>query len=139
MKPENNQHFNTFKATLITLSDEENIIIKKAFISQLTSQGFDLIVHYRDLVPTFLKSQLNLDYLLNKKLSLYIPLMEIDLEVTVISARHVGKGDFKIKTEFFIEIPQYWRECLCELWPATLPLQRVKTIQQNSRLRLWDK
>lgn len=139
MKLERNRYFNTFKATLITLSGEENIIIKKAFISRLTSQGFDLIVHYRDLVPTFLKSQLNLDYLLDKKLSLYIPLMEIDLEVTVTNVRHLGKGDFKIKTEFFIEIPQYWRECLCELWPATLPPQRVKKIQHSSRLRLWNK
>ena len=118
MKKYYSPYSDSFKATLITLSGEENIIIKKAFISKLTSQGFDLIFNYRDLVPVFLKSQLHLKYLLGKKLSMYLPLMDIDLEVKVIKSYHIGHGDFKMHTEFFIEIPQYWRECLCELWPT---------------------
>lgn len=112
-----NQDFSIVKTALITLSQEDSIIVKKAYICRLTPQGFDLHLKRQDLVPSFLRTRLSLDCLLNKNLSLYIPLMGIDLDVTVTKTQHLGKGDFEIMTEFFADSPTYWRECLFELWP----------------------
>ena len=109
------------KASFITLSDrEESLISKKALFSQVTPNGFDLVLNRRDLVPSRLKFNINLNSLRKKNISLYVPAMEIDLEGTVIETMHLGKGVFKIRTEFLKEAPQYWGECLFELWPGQI-------------------
>ena len=109
------------KASFITLSDgDENLIAKKALISQVTPRGFDMVLNRHDLVPSHLKFNINLNSLCKKNISLYIPSMEIDLEGTVIKTNHLGRGVFKISTEFFKEFPKYWGECLSELWPKRI-------------------
>ncbi len=124
--------FYFLKVAIITLLHEENILAKKAFISHLTAQGFHLLLSHKDLIPLKYKNQLSLDSLINQKLSLYIPLMEIDLEVTVLKTRHLGKGNFEIQTEFLTELPLYWRECLLELWPKN-PKNSSLLIQSEKR------
>lgn len=109
------------KAASITLSNEENLIVKKAFVSKLSPQGFNLIFNYRDLVPESLKFQLHLHSLWYKDIHTYIPDMEMDLEGKVTGTRHLGKGIFEVNIEFFQEVPKYWRECLFELWPKQQP------------------
>ena len=105
------------KAASITLSNEENLIVKKALISQVSPAGFNLIFNYRDLVPESLKFQLHLHSLWYKNIHMYIPDMEMEMEGTVIGTRHLGTGNFEINIEFFQEVPKYWRECLFDLWP----------------------
>ena len=105
------------KASSITLSHEENLIVKKAFISHLNSEGFSLVFNYRDLVLPSLKFQLHLHSLWYKDIHIYIPDMDMDLEGRVTGTRHLGKGCFEVNIEFFQEVPKYWRECLFELWP----------------------
>ena len=105
------------KAASITLSNEDNLIVKKAVVSEVSPHGFNLTFHYRDLVPKSLKFQLHLHSLWYKNIHMYIPDMEIDLEGKVIGTRHIGKGNFEVNVEFSQEIPQYWCECLFDLWP----------------------
>jgi len=108
------------KATAITLSNEENIIIKKAIVSQLNTTNFSLIFNVYDLLLPSLKYQLHLHSLWYKNIHTYIPDMEMDLEGKVIGTRHLGKGSFEINIEFFQEVPKYWRECLMDLWPKAV-------------------
>ncbi len=105
------------KASSITLSGEENLIAKKALISQLTPECFQLILNHKDLVLPSAKYRLNLEFLHQKNLIMYIPSMEIDLEANVTNSQHLGRGVFKLNCQFFKEVPYYWRECLFELWP----------------------
>ena len=105
------------KACSITLSNEENIVVKKAIVSEVTTSGFKLILNYRDLVPESLKFQLHLHSLWYKNIHIYIPDMDMDWEGRVIGTRHLGKGNFEVNIEFFQEVPKYWRECLFDLWP----------------------
>ena len=111
------QRIKGIKAASITLSNEDNLIVKKAFISQVSPTGFNLTFNYRDLVPESLKFQLHLHSLWYKNIHMYIPDMEMDLEGKVIGTRHMGKGNFEVNIEFFQEVPQYWGECLFDLWP----------------------
>ena len=105
------------KAASITLSNEENFIVKKALIPQIEPSGFHLIFNYRDLVAESLKFQLHLHSLWYKNIHMYIPDMQIELEGKVVSTQHLGEGTFKVNIQFSKTVPQYWRECLSELWP----------------------
>ena len=110
----------TFKASCISLLEEENhLIAKKAFISKVTSKGFNLNLYYKDLIPRSLRFHLSLSPLIGKKILMYIPAMNMDLEGTITKAQHTGGGHFNIHLDFFKDMPQYWRECLFELWPNT--------------------
>lgn len=113
----NLQQIKGLKAASITLSNEDNFIVKKAFISKVSPTGFNLTFNYRDLVPESLKFQLHLHSLWYKNIHVYIPDMEIDLEGKVIGTRHMGKGNFEVNIEFSEEVPKYWCECLFDLWP----------------------
>lgn len=110
----------TFKASCISLLEEENnLIAKKAFISKVTPNGFNLKLYYKDLIPRSLRFHLNLGPLIGKKILMYIPAMNIDLEGTITKAQHIGNGHFNIHLDFFKDMPKYWCECLFELWPTT--------------------
>ena len=112
----------TFKASFITLFNEDVMIAKKAFISKVNAGGFSLSLNYKDLVLNSLKFQLNLSPLLRKKILMYIPDMGIDLEGVITAVCHKGHGNFEITLQFFKETPQYWRECLADLWPGSKSL-----------------
>ena len=110
----------TFKASCISLLEEENnLIAKKAFISKVTTHGFNLNLYYKDLIPRSLRFHLNLNPLIGKKILMYIPAMNMDLEGTITEAHHTGNGYFNIHLNFFEDMPKYWCECLFELWPTT--------------------
>ena len=115
---EDRQKIKGVKAASITLSNEENFIVKKAFIPQIKPTGFHLIFDYRDLLAESLKFQLHLHSLWYKNIHMYIPDMQIELEGTVVDTQHLGEGTFKLNIKFSKTTPQYWRECLSELWPG---------------------
>jgi len=105
------------RASSITLVNEENLIVKKALVSYMGLNGFNLTFNYRDLVAESLKFQLHLHSLWYKNIHVYIPDMEMELEGQVVRTQHLGNGNFEIKIFFFQEVPKYWRECLLDLWP----------------------
>ncbi len=117
MKLDEPNHAKRVKACSITLSNEEDIIVKKAFVSEVTPKGFKLILNYHDLVPESLKLQLHLHDLWYKNIHTYIPDMDMDWEGKVIGTQHLGKGNAEVNIEFFQEVPKYWCECLFDLWP----------------------
>ena len=105
------------KACAITFSKIEDILIKKAFICEVTPKGFTLLLNSRDLVSKSLEPQLNLQTLYYKNIHIYLPDMEMDLEGTVTGTRDLGAGAFEVHIEFLPVEPTYWRECLFDLWP----------------------
>ena len=105
------------KATSIALSYEENLIVKKALVQEVSPKGFNLIFNYQDLLIDSLKWQWDLRTLWYKNIDMYIPDMEMDLEGKVMGIKRLDKGNFEVNMEFPHNQPLYWRECLFELWP----------------------
>ena len=106
------------KVAVIALSPEEKLIVKKAFVSALNLTGFKLIFHNQDLISDSSKTQpFNLKSLWQKDLYMYVPDMEMNLEGRVTGAQQVENGKWEVKLAFSSSAPQYWRECLCDLWP----------------------
>ena len=108
---------NGIKACSISLSSENNFIVKKAQLDLVKPRGFNLLFNYADLIPESLKYQLHLHSLWYKKIHLYVPDMEMDLQGKVIGTQHLGSGNFEVRVEFPKETPNYWRECLFDLFP----------------------
>ena len=106
------------KATSIALAEEEELVVKKAFVSHLSPLGFKLICHSKNFITETLKFQMSCYALWQKELYMYIPDMNLDLEGIVTHVRYIQNGRWEISIEFSPSAPQYWRECLSDLWPT---------------------
>ena len=102
----------------ITSLNSYSLIANEGYIVDASIKGFLMVVTRKDLVPKELKENLSIDSLVGKKLCLYLPQMNLDLDGKVVRTNHIGRGVFEIALEFSDEIPEYWRECLVDLLPA---------------------
>ena len=105
------------KVASIALAEEEKLVVKKAFVSNLSPLGFKLVFHNQNFISDSLKFHLHFYALLQKELCMYIPDMEMDLDGIVTDVRYLEDGKWEVSIEFSPSAPQYWRECLCDLWP----------------------
>ena len=106
------------KASCIVLCGKEyQHLAKKAFISKLTPNGFNMFLNYKDLIPRAFRFHLSLKQLIGKKIFMYVHSMNMDLEGVAVTEKHTGRGNFNIYMRFPEETPKYWRECLFYLWP----------------------
>jgi hypothetical protein len=55
--------------------------------------------------------------LVNQRVVLFLPQMNLDLDGTVMRTKHIGKGQFELGIKFSDDVPEYWRECLIDLLP----------------------
>jgi hypothetical protein len=102
----------------ITSLNSYSLIASEGYIVDASIKGFLMVVTRKDLVPKELKENLNIDSLVGKKLCLFLPQMNLDLDGKVVRTNHIGRGVFEIALEFSEEIPEYWRECLVDLLPS---------------------
>ncbi len=104
----------------LTQLDNYAVIGRKGILVDASSSGFLLHVHRQHLLLEELKNHLTLDPLHGKKVALFIPQMNLDIDGTIQRTRLVGDGYFEIAIDFSDEIPNYWRECLVDLlpWPG---------------------
>jgi hypothetical protein len=100
------------------LSDLNNslILASQGHIVDASTTGFLAIFHRDDTDPS-LKGTLSLEHLVGKKVALFLPQMEIDLDGHVSRTKHIGKGYFEVGITFSEDIPEYWRNCLRDLLP----------------------
>lgn len=94
------------------------VIAREGYIVDASSTGFLMEINRSHLVPEELRENLTLEAIVGQQVVLYLPQMNLDLDGVITRANHVGKGLFHVAIEFSNEVPEYWRECLCDLLPA---------------------
>ena len=93
------------------------IIAKSATMVNASTSGFLMQVKRADLEPEDLKSNINIDTIVNEKIVLFLPQMNLDLEGIITRTKHLGKGVFEVAAQFSPNVPNYWKECLIDLLP----------------------
>ena len=86
-------------------------------IIEASSTGFKLIIKRDDFCQSEHKSTMNLDKLNGTEISLYIPIMDLDITGHVARTKYVSNKEFEIGIDYSSDAPEYWRECLCDLLP----------------------
>lgn len=86
-------------------------------ITDASSTGFKLVVKHQDLCDSKLKGDMNLDTLKGVEVSLYIPIMDLDITGYVSRTKYISNKEFEIGIDYTADAPEYWRECLCDLLP----------------------
>jgi len=86
-------------------------------IVEASATGFKLMVKRDDLCPTDLKSNMSIDSIKGLEVSLYIPIMDLDITGHVARTKYVSNKEFEIGIDYTADAPEYWRECLCDLLP----------------------
>ncbi len=86
-------------------------------IVEASSSGFKLIIKRDDFCQSEHKSTMNLDKLNGTEISLYIPIMDLDITGQVTRTKYVSNKEFEIGIDYSSDAPEYWRECLCDLLP----------------------
>ncbi len=94
------------------------VIASTASIINASTSGFLMHIHRNDLNSNELKNNLSLNSLLNEKVVLFLPQMNLDLEGIIMRTKHLGKGVFEIAAQFSPDVPDYWKECLIDLLPV---------------------
>ena len=86
-------------------------------ITEASSTGFKLIIKREDFCQADLRSTMNIDFLKGTDVSLYIPIMDLDITGQITRTKYVSNKEFEIGVDYSSDAPEYWRECLCDLLP----------------------
>lgn len=86
-------------------------------ITDASTTGFKLIVKHQDLCDSQLKGDMSLESLNGVEVSLYIPIMDLDITGYVSRTRYISNKEYEIGIDYTADAPDYWRECLCDLLP----------------------
>ena len=105
-------------AVELTSLSHFNVFASEAKIVDVSSSGYLLQVSRQHFVQPELRDTLTLDAVVGHQIAMFLPQLNLDLDGTIIRAKHVGKGFFEVAVTFSPETPQFWRECLVELLPA---------------------
>lgn len=86
-------------------------------ITEASSTGFKLIIKRDDFCQSEHRTTMDLDSLKGTEISLYIPIMDLDITGQVTRTKYVSNKEFEIGVDYSSDAPEYWRECLCDLLP----------------------
>ena len=106
--------------TLDSFSSLESLekLAKYGEIIQASSTGILIQFKREDFLKKELRSNLNIDSLIGKKVYFNIHEMDLEISGTVARAKFMGKKGFQVAIDYSREAPQYWRECLMDLLPV---------------------
>ena len=102
----------------ITSLSSYSVLANTGNIIDSSIRGFLLQVERKNLIPSELRQNLNLDHLVNQQVVMYLPQMNLDLDGVITRTNHKGGGIFETAIDFSTEVPEYWRECLIDLLPS---------------------
>lgn len=102
----------------LTSLSNYTVIARNGMIVNASRTGFLVQISRAALVPEDLRENLSLQSTVGQSVVLYLPQMNLDLDGTVMRAKHIGKGKFVVAIDFSNDVPDYWRECLVDLLPA---------------------
>lgn len=86
-------------------------------IIEASTSGFKLIINREDFCYQDLQSNINVDSIKGLEVSLYIPMMDLDITGHIARAKYVKNNEYIIGVDYTSDAPEYWRECLCDLLP----------------------
>lgn len=86
-------------------------------ITDASTSGFKLIIKDEDLCDTTFKNKADLDKLIGLDVSLYIPIMDLDITGSISRTKFINSKEYEIGIDYTADAPEYWRECLCDLLP----------------------
>lgn len=95
-----------------------NVFASEAKIVDVSSSGYLLHVSRQNFVQAELRDTLSLDAVLGHHIVMFLPQLNLDLDGTIIRAKHIGKGFFEVAVTFNADTPHFWRECLVDLLPG---------------------
>lgn len=95
-----------------------NVFASEAKIVDVSSSGYLMHISRQHFTQTELRDTLSLDAVIGHQIAMFLPQLNLDLDGTIIRAKHVGKGFFEVAVTFTPETPQFWRECLVDLLPG---------------------
>ncbi len=101
----------------ITCLDQYQMIAAYGSLIEASNSGFLLHLDRSDLLPKNLRSNLTLDSLVGRTLSIEIRQMNLDIIGRVVRTKPVGKGVFELAIDYTEDAPEYWRECLIDMLP----------------------
>lgn len=106
--------------TLDSFSSLESLekLAKYGEIIQASSTGILIQFKREDFLKKELRSNLNIDSLIGKKVYFNIHEMDLEISGTVARTKFIGKKGFQVAIDYSREAPQYWRECLMDLLPV---------------------
>lgn len=108
------------KLTIDSISSTESLqkLAKYGRIVEASASGILIKIKREDFVAKELRTNLNIDQLINKEV--YFKIHEMDLEISgkIARTKFLGKGEFVIAIDYSSDSPEYWRECLMDLLPT---------------------
>lgn len=106
--------------TIDSISSTESLqkLAKYGRIVEASASGILIKIKRDDFVAKELRTNLNIDQLVNKEV--YFRIHEMDLEISgkIARTKFLGKGEFVIAIDYSSDSPEYWRECLMDLLPT---------------------
>ncbi len=103
----------------ITAIDNFALLVREAFIVDISAKGLLLQIHRDHIVPKTLRGGINLDDLIGEHIMISIDIMDLDIDGFVTRTKYAGNNTFEIGIDYSQGTPEYWRECLVDLMPST--------------------
>jgi hypothetical protein len=85
-------------------------------ITEASTTGFKLTISRDDFCYQDLKN-INVDSIKGLEVSLYIPMMDLDITGHIARARYMKNNEYELGIDYTSDAPEFWRECLCDLLP----------------------
>lgn len=105
------------KVKNLTSLSEGGLISRQAIVVDASNTGFLIQIKREDLIPQFARSSLTLNELIDHKIILILEQMNLEMAGRVARARRIDRTTFEIGIDYSDEAPEYWRECLMDLFP----------------------
>lgn len=87
-------------------------------IVNASATGLLIHLHAQNLHPEILEHKLSLESIEGDYVTMKIVEMELEIDGTVMRARHLDQGLCELAIDFSDNAPAYWRECLADLLPG---------------------
>lgn len=102
----------------IQAADRCVCVARHGTIVNASATGLLIHVHAQHLHPEMLEHDLALESVEGDYVTMKIVEMELEIDGTVMRARHLDQGLCELALDFSDNAPAYWRECLADLLPG---------------------
>jgi hypothetical protein len=97
--------------------DDLTKLARRCNVVEASATGLLLLVPRDSLMPSKLRSNLNIDVLVGQRVFLKLDEMNLELSGVISRTQLLGKQGFHVAIDYSDEAPLYWRECLMDLLP----------------------
>ena len=95
-----------------------NPIADGGYLVEASPSGFRIEIQREELCDPVLRENLSLSDMEGLEVSIFIPLMDLDVTGIITRSRYLGDSNFEVGIDYTSDAPEYWRQCLHDLLPA---------------------